>query len=222
MRILRYTGVYKLYEKWLEKQTESKEKPRHVCIIIGEESIKMDERLSKVIELIRWCKDLGIKVLTICIPEAKARNSRTMEVIRRRIEDINGIKFEEREKTLGGEELIVNFIVGYGGREDIIKATKTLAKKVLSGQIDPEEVDEKEFQRYLLTSCLPISDIDLIIRISGGRTLSNFLIWQSAYSEFVFMDIRWEELRKIDFMRKDRYNGGGNDSHSGCWRIFRR
>ena len=204
MRILRYTGVYKLYEKWLEKQTESKEKPRHVCIIIGEESIKMDERLSKVIELIRWCKDLGIKVLIICIPEAKARNSQTMEVIRKRIEDINGIKFEEREKTLGGKELIVNFIVGYGGHEDIIKATKTLAKKVLSGQINPEEVDEKEFQRYLLTSCLPVSDIDLIIRISGGRTLSNFLIWQSAYSEFVFMDIRWEELRKIDFMRAIR------------------
>jgi tritrans,polycis-undecaprenyl-diphosphate synthase [geranylgeranyl-diphosphate specific] len=93
----------------------------------------------------------------------------------------------------------------YGGKWDIIYATKNIVKDALDGKLDVDEITSEVFQQYLSTSHLNDNqDVDLILRTGGEYRLSNFLLWQSAYSELIFFDIYWPEFRKIDFMRAIR------------------
>lgn len=127
------------------------------------------------------------------------------------IGDLNKFPGEIREKiemleskTKDNSSLIVNIALGYGGKWDIINATKKIAKCVESGEININDIDYRTYQKYLATSYLPRQDVDLILRTGGEMRLSNFLLWQAAYSELVFLDVYWPEFRKIDFMRAIR------------------
>ncbi len=95
----------------------------------------------------------------------------------------------------------LNIAVAYGGRAEIVDATKKIAFMVKEGSLSVDDIDEKVIESNLYTSSIPNSDPDLIIRTSGEERISNFLLWQSAYSEFVFLDIFWPEFRKIDLLR---------------------
>lgn len=88
------------------------------------------------------------------------------------------------------------FALSYGGRQEILQATKMLAKDVASGKVDAEAINEDSFKKYLSTSLIP--DPDLIIRTSGESRLSNFLTWQSVYSEIYFTDILWPNFSVAD------------------------
>ncbi len=90
--------------------------------------------------------------------------------------------------------LIVAF--NYGGRREIVQATQKLVDKCLAGQLTSELITEDEFAKYLYLPDVP--DPDLIIRPSGELRLSNFLLWQSAYSEFWFSDVLWPDFSKDD------------------------
>jgi len=92
--------------------------------------------------------------------------------------------------------------IAYGGREEIIKAIKEISQEVKEGKLDVEDIDEDVVRAHLYTADLP--DPDLILRTSGEERISNFLLWQSAYSEFYFTDIYWPTFRKIDFLRAIR------------------
>jgi len=108
-------------------------------------------------------------------------------------------------KTSSGNTLTVNIAFLYGGKWDIIHATKRLVNEVLNGKISINDITVETFQEYLSTSYLDkYQNVDLILRTGGEYRLSNFLLWQSAYSELVFLDIYWPEFRKIDFMRAIR------------------
>ena len=98
----------------------------------------------------------------------------------------------------------LNIAIAYGGRAEIVDAVRKIARDVKTGKLDPEEIDEKVFERYLYTSHLPKQDPDLIIRTSGEERLSGFLLWQSAYSELCFIDVYWPEFRRIDLLRAIR------------------
>ncbi|HVP23148.1 MAG TPA: polyprenyl diphosphate synthase [Conexivisphaerales archaeon] len=102
------------------------------------------------------------------------------------------------------DSLYLNIAIAYGGRMEIVDAVKRLAKDVEKGSLPPQNIDEGTFARYLFTSDLPDPDPDLIIRTSGEIRLSGFLLWQSAYSELVFMDVYWPGFRKLDFLRAVR------------------
>jgi undecaprenyl diphosphate synthase len=82
--------------------------------------------------------------------------------------------------------------LSYGGRQEIVLAARDLCRRVQEGQIYPDSVDEQVFQSHLLTSEIP--DPDLLIRTSGEVRISNFLLWQIAYSEFVFLDVLWPDF----------------------------
>lgn len=86
----------------------------------------------------------------------------------------------------------------YGGREEIVNGARRAAELYKAGEIDLDSLDEKLFSSYLYTGDLP--DVDLIIRPSGEKRLSNFLTWQSAYSEFVFMDVLWPDFTERDLI----------------------
>lgn len=100
------------------------------------------------------------------------------------------IKFEEETKHNTG--LILNFAINYGSRDEILRAVKNIIDDVQNGHIDKEEIDEQTMNRYLLTKGLP--DPDLVIRTSGEIRVSNFLLWQLAYSELLFTDTMWPDF----------------------------
>jgi tritrans,polycis-undecaprenyl-diphosphate synthase [geranylgeranyl-diphosphate specific] len=108
------------------------------------------------------------------------------------------------ETTKMYNERFLNIALAYGGRAEIVDATKKIAKKVKKGELKPSQINEKLFEKYLYTAHMPRQDADLIIRTSGEERLSGFLSWQSAYSELCFVDINWPDFRRIDLLRAVR------------------
>ena len=106
--------------------------------------------------------------------------------------------------TANYDNQFLNFAFAYGGRAEIVDATKTIAEKVRNGELNLDEVDENTFEKYLYTSHMPKQDPDLIVRTSGEERLSGFLLWQSAYSELCFLDVYWPDFRLIDLLRAIR------------------
>jgi len=98
----------------------------------------------------------------------------------------------------------LNFAFAYGGRAEIVDAAKTIATKVKDDELKVEDIDENTFEKYLYTSHMPNQDPDMIIRTSGEERLSGFLLWQSAYSELLFLDVFWPDFRLIDLLRAIR------------------
>ncbi|MDP8023548.1 MAG: polyprenyl diphosphate synthase [Nitrososphaeria archaeon] len=111
-------------------------------------------------------------------------------------------KIEELEKkTKENEGMVINIAVAYSGRHEILNAVKEIAKDVSEGKIKADNIDEGVFMSKLYTGDLPYPEPDVIIRTSGEMRLSDFLLYQSSYSEMIFMDIYWPDVRKIDFLR---------------------
>jgi tritrans,polycis-undecaprenyl-diphosphate synthase [geranylgeranyl-diphosphate specific] len=98
----------------------------------------------------------------------------------------------------------LNFAFAYGGRAEILDATKMIAEKVRDGELKLDDVNESMFEKHLYTAHMPKQEPDLIIRTSGEERLSGFLLWQSAYSELAFLDVYWPDFRLIDLLRAIR------------------
>lgn len=111
-------------------------------------------------------------------------------------------KLEDITKDYDGHYL--NVAIAYGGQNELVDAVKKIATKIKDGSLTIDSIDKEAIESSLYTSHLPQSSPDMILRTSGEKRLSGFLIWQSAYSELVFMDIFWPEFRKIDLMRAIR------------------
>lgn len=94
--------------------------------------------------------------------------------------------------TAGNTGLHLTIALSYGGRDDIIGAARALARRVRDGALDPDAIDERMFEGELATHGLPAPD--LLIRTSGEKRISNFLLWQCAYAEFIFLDVLWPEF----------------------------
>ena len=111
----------------------------------------------------------------------------------------------EQESSLA-TGLHLNIAINYGGRDEVVHAARTLAKHAAAGEISPDDIDEQCFENALYTAGMPA--VDLMIRPSGELRLSNFLIWQCAYAEYVFMDVLWPDFSEKDFDRAlDEYAG---------------
>lgn len=120
---------------------------------------------------------------------------------------------EAIKKTENNTGLILNFALNYGSRDEITGAVQTIASEIKKGNLDPSRIDESLIESYLMTHGL--SDPDLLIRTSGEVRLSNFMLWQLAYSEFWFTDVFWpdfseEHLREAvsQFAQRGRRYGG--------------
>jgi undecaprenyl diphosphate synthase len=97
------------------------------------------------------------------------------------------------QATAGGTRLNLNIALSYGARDEILAAVREAARAIAEGRLAPEALDEARFGTLLQTAGVP--DPDLIIRTSGEQRLSNFLLWQAAYAEFVFQDVLWPDYR---------------------------
>ncbi len=245
--LLRLIGAYKIYEKWLSRVVGKGGIPSHIAIIMdGNRRWALKKGLEpwfghragakKVEDVVKWCLELGVKVITFFVlsTENFRRDQNELrelfKILQENVEEnLKGDmlhKNKVRIKVLGRKDLLpdnlrrslekleemtknydnlfVNLAIAYGGRAEITDAAKELAKDVLSGRIKIEDIDERLISRYLYTADLPAQDPDMIIRTSGEERISNFLLWQSAYSELIFLDVYWPEFRKIDLMRAIR------------------
>ena len=200
-------------------------------LLITQGHEKGREKLESILE---WCMEIGVRMLTVYAfstenvgrskDEVDALMRMFVDSFSRLAEDERVHKHKIRVKVLGQKELLpadlkkaidnaeertqgydqyfFNIAVGYGGREEIVHAIRAIAKAVKDGKMDVKDISEKTFSDYLYTKDMP--DPDLILRTSGEERISNFLLWQLAYSELYFSDVYWPGFRKIDFLRAVR------------------
>lgn len=174
---------------------------------------------------VNWCRELGVMAATFYAfstenwkRPAEEVNG-IMNLLRQYIKDIRAMAkenvrfifigdlapFDEdirvelldiMETSKDNTEFITGVALNYGGRAEIVNAARTLAEKCVSGVLSCEDITEELFEEELYTNEFP--PLDLVIRPSGEQRLSNFLIWQAAYAEFVFMDVLWPDFKKKD------------------------
>jgi undecaprenyl diphosphate synthase len=115
--------------------------------------------------------------------------------------------------TRSNSRIDVNICINYGARAEILQATRSLARQVAAGELSADRIDEDLFEGELLTAGVP--DPDLLIRTSGEQRISNFMLWQCAYAELVFVDTLWPDFGKehleqaiAEFRRRERRYGG--------------
>ncbi|MDC2988010.1 isoprenyl transferase [Prochlorococcus sp. AH-736-J10] len=180
-------------------------------------------------EILKASKKLGCKVLTVYAfsTENWSRPTKEVdflinlfnEVLRNEIEEIHqefirikfigdltpfpdslkNIIYSSESLTKNNNHFLLNICVNYGGRQEIVKVAKELAFKSFSGEIKPSEVNEELFNSELLTQ--GIKDPELLIRTSGEKRISNFLLWQLAYSEIYISDVLWPDFNEFEFLK---------------------
>src|SRR5206468_12853076 len=131
--------------------------------------------------------------------EELGRNGARLRVIgdRERLEpDIVRDISDAENRTRANTRIDVNICINYGSRDEILRATRSLARRVPAGELTAERIDEDCFERELLTAGVP--DPDLLIRTSGEQRISNFLLWQCAYAELVFTKTLWPDFGRAD------------------------
>ncbi|WP_172295166.1 polyprenyl diphosphate synthase [Pseudoruegeria sp. HB172150] len=181
----------------------------------------------RVKEIVRACPGLGVKYLTIFAfstenwKRTQSEVAGLMSLFRRyiqreaqellaegvrvrfigdriRLDDKLVQMMDELELlTSNNDKVHLTVALNYGGRDEVARATRRLAHDVKAGKLDPKNVDEETLPKYLDTYVLP--DPDLVIRTSGEARISNFLLWQSAYSEYEFIDTLWPDFTKRIF-----------------------
>ena len=184
--------------------------------------------VDKVKDLLNWCQELGIKELTLYTFSIDNFNRSEQEkkvlfvLFKKNIRklkddeklDKNGIKvrfigrlhmfpkdiqkemYEVMEKTKENNNFKLNFAMAYGGRAEIVDATKKIIQKLRNKEINEEDIDEKLINENLYLSSSP----DILIRPGGEKRISDFLLWQIAYSELFFIDKLWPEFSKEDLI----------------------
>jgi undecaprenyl diphosphate synthase len=106
---------------------------------------------------------------------------------------------ELQEASSGNRHMILNLALSYGGREEIVAAARVVAEAAQRQELDPGSLDVSQFSSRLWSHPLP--DIDLLIRTSGEKRLSNFMLWSAAYAEFHFTDTLWPDFREVEFLK---------------------
>ena len=189
-----------------------------------------------------YCRTLGVEYLTVYAfstenwKRSADEVAGIMKLLRRYLEEAlrdmekNRVRFcyfgdltklspelqalcDRAQKQSEDYDVQVNFCLNYGGRDEIVQAARRFARDVADGKCQPEELTEEAFSGYLYSADVP--DPELIIRPSGEKRTSNFLLWQSAYSEYVFMNVLWPDFSPEDldaaieeYHRRNRRFGG--------------
>ncbi len=195
---------------------------------------------------VRLCREIGIKYLTLYAfsvenwsrpdQEIKALMKILREYLRSELDEMlrNGIRLatigdidslqepvrnllqETMERTAENKEMVLNLALSYGGQNEILQAVRRILKDAKEGRFDADALSKASFASYLYTAGMP--DPDLLIRTSGEYRISNFLLWQSAYTEFYFTDVLWPDFGKedlfaaiADYQQRERRYGFTSD-----------
>jgi undecaprenyl diphosphate synthase len=187
------------------------------------------EGIASVRVIVRTCRELGVAVLTLYafstenwrrpgeevlalmgllkrflkaeLAEMMENKIRLVAIgdIERLPEDVLDVLRHAMKETEKNEGMVLNLALSYGGRDEIVKAARGIAQDVREGRFGPEGITKELFSRYLYTAGLP--DPDLLIRTSGEMRVSNFLLWQIAYSELFVTETLWPDFRKEELLQ---------------------
>ncbi len=257
--LAKLVGVYRIYEKMLEREVARGPMPRHIAFILdGNRRWARSRGLppwlghragaNNVEEVLDWCYDLGVETVTLYVLSVENILRRPREeldallgLIEEKVDDLLATgKLEKRkvrfkamgrlemlprslkeklerleERTSGFDSRYLNLAIAYGGRNEIIDAVRKIAFEAARGALQPDDIDEGVFERYLYTGGLPNPYPDLVVRTSGEVRISNFLLWQIAYSELLFLDVYWPDFRRIDLLRAIRVYQKRNRRYGG-------
>ncbi|AIY89653.1 undecaprenyl diphosphate synthase family protein [Geoglobus acetivorans] len=183
--------IYRLYIRKLEKEVRGKKVPAHIMVITSFREI--NEGFNGVRSFIRWCDSFDVREITFAI-----NGNASFEDLKKlayRIPCRACIVTENTTLEKSGEGRVRVFLNALSGRRELVQIAKELAEDVLKGKVMPDAIDEREIEKRLRVKSEP----DLILR--ANFELDDFLIWQSIYSEHMFYDVDWKNLRYIDFLR---------------------
>jgi tritrans,polycis-undecaprenyl-diphosphate synthase [geranylgeranyl-diphosphate specific] len=162
---------------------------------------RKDDELEYLYELIRMRLEKLLNDPRIHRNKMRVKAIGRIELLPNSIKDVlNKLDID----TKNYDNHFLNIALAYGGQLELVDAVKKIGEKIKDGSLNVDDIDKKIIESNLYTSHLPQSSPDMILRTSGEKRLSGFLMWQSAYSELIFMDIFWPEFRKIDLMRAIR------------------
>ena len=204
------------------------------------------EACNRIREIFDTCRDYGIKVMSfyafstenwnrpqdeidhlmdyleqffvreidyICSNKARIMISGDLSRIR---EKTRKVCYEAIERTKDYNDFVINICLNYGSRDELVRATKAIVEECQSGALKKEDITEQTIANHLFTKGLP--DVDLMIRTSGEQRLSNYLLWQNAYAEFVFTKVKWPDFHRKElldcfeeFQTRNRRYGGLKD-----------
>ena len=236
--------LYNVYERRLaaELHRDPAARPRHVGVILdgnrrwarsvgADPSTGHRRGASKITDLLGWCDDAGVEVVTLWLlstdnlARPAAELAPLLEIIERTVRDLAAegnpwrlhvvgaldllpddtarVLKEAAESTVGRTGLVVNVAVGYGGRREIADAVRSLLSEHARNGASLEEVAASLDVDHIAEHLYTRGqpDPDLVIRTSGEQRLSGFLLWQSAHSEFYFCEAFWPDFRHVDFLR---------------------
>lgn len=191
--------IYRLYEHLLQSKIAKSNLPGCVAVVLCSGDL-LDEGLLHLGQLLEWSQSIGLTSLVLYVNDDAPLLLRkiTLELAAAPAQ-ISLHTAEGEEQTGTGGPLKVVISLGFGGKREVAEAFRGILKEVEIGLMQPEQIDEKTIESHLRFSQKP----DLVIR-AGGKRLSDFLIWQAAYSELYFTDVNWKDLRKVDFLRAIR------------------
>lgn len=209
------------YELLLRREVVRSPIPlNHVLLVVDDTDLLANPGgMEKLRSFTKWCSSLKIPIISIYISVLQDRQDRSSfeRVCAHLREELTRFLGREKNaillsadnsdpepvdaKSIGAAdtERRISLSIGFTGRRELTKAVQELAKRVQRGEIEPEEIDENLIESELIFKSEP----DLVIR-TGATRLTDFLIWQSVYTEFYFTDVNWAQFRKIDLLRAIR------------------
>ncbi|WP_247002440.1 undecaprenyl diphosphate synthase family protein [Halosolutus gelatinilyticus] len=188
-----------LYERYLASRIRRHEidPPEHVALVITERDLLERGAYETLVEFFDWAFEYASRVTVyVSVLDADA-----VPPLRRELESIDA----PREVAVRGPDdsapadAPIQIGIGLGGKHEFTSAVRTLAESVDAGDLDPDAIDDEHVERHLVFPSEP----DLVIK-TGAERLSDFMIWQSVYSELYFTDVNWRDFRKRDFLRAVR------------------
>lgn len=210
---MKYIGIFSsVYEKYLLRELSRTPDsiPGNLTLVISESDLLYENGMDKVRTYILWCLELNIKVISIYVDVLDTEEDLRSAMMASLIDPLSllmdqlpkEIGFEiynatgDTVKTRNGSKLMVYMVIDFGGRSEITKAVRNILEDVKTKKISPDRIEEKTIESHLMLKHEP----DMVIR-AGGKHLSDFMIWQSVYSELFFTDVNWGGFRKIDLLR---------------------
>ncbi len=197
-----------LYEWKLKDAIKKQDVPKYIVLAIAESDVLADNNYDKLNSFAAWCKEIGANAVTIYISIIEVDAELSKKICSKLSAEIPfalcGItpninvitRGDKGIKKHAGEGMALDISLGYSGKYELTRSIKEIMAQVENGKLNPEDINEEVIESYLLFKSEP----DIVIR-AGGKRLTDFLIWQSVYSELYFTDVNWLDFRKVDFLR---------------------
>jgi len=189
-----------LYDRYLATRIRLSDAtlPERVAIVLTEQDLLEQGAYDTLESVLEWAFEYGARKLILYV---SVLDEAAVPTLRRQLEGID----TSRDVAVRGPaddhqaETPIQISIGLGGKHEFATAVSALAREVEAGELDPADIDESEIERRLVFR----SDPDLVIK-TGAERLSDFMIWQSVYSELYFTDVNWRDFRKRDYLRAIR------------------